>query len=118
MADTLRASLRGHDVLGRYGGEEFALLMPGADVPAALTGTERVRLAVGEKPIEAGPLSIPLTVSAGVAAYGVNGSDWESLLRSADAALYEAKRGGRNRTVAAQGAPPVSAQSTVPLPVG
>jgi len=118
VADTLRESLRGHDVLGRYGGEEFALLMPGADVPAALAGTERVRLAVGEKPIEAGPLSIPLTVSAGVAAYGVNGSDWESLLRSADAALYEAKRGGRNRTVAAQGAPPVSAQSTVPLPVG
>jgi diguanylate cyclase (GGDEF)-like protein len=117
VADTLRASLRGHDVLGRYGGEEFALLMPGADVPAALAGTERARLAVGEKPIEAGSVSIPLTVSAGVAAYGVNGSDWESLLRSADAALYEAKRGGRNRTVAAHGAPPASAQSTVPLPV-
>jgi len=118
VADTLRASLRGHDVLGRYGGEEFALLMPGTDVPAALAGTERARLAVGEKPIEAGPVSIPLTVSAGVAAYGVNGSDWESLLRSADAALYEAKRGGRNRTVAAQGAPPGSAQSTVPLAIG
>ena len=118
VADTLRASLRGHDVLGRYGGEEFALLMPGADVPAALAGTERARLAVGGKPIEAGLLSIPLTVSAGVAAYGVNGSDWESLLRSADAALYEAKHGGRNRTVTALGAPPVPAQSTVPLAIG
>ncbi|MFA5912463.1 MAG: GGDEF domain-containing protein [Burkholderiales bacterium] len=105
IADTLRASLRGHDVLGRYGGEEFALLMPGADTAAAMTGTERVRLAVGERPIRVGEVSIPVTISAGVAAFGVNGSDWESLLRSADAALYEAKRGGRNRVVAAQGPP-------------
>ena len=105
IADTLRASLRGHDVLGRYGGEEFALLMPGADTAAAMAGTERVRLAVGERPIRVGEVSIPVTISAGVAAFGVNGSDWESLLRSADAALYEAKRGGRNRVVAAQGPP-------------
>ncbi len=110
VADTLRASLRGHDVLGRYGGEEFALLMPGADTAAAMAGTERVRLAVGERPIRVGQVSIPITISAGVAAYGVNGSDWESLLRSADAALYEAKRGGRNRVVAAQG-PPASLSS-------
>ena len=103
VADTLRASLRGHDVLGRYGGEEFALLMPGADTAAALAGTERARLAVGERPIRAGQLSIPVTVSAGVAVYGANGTDWESLLRSADAALYEAKRAGRNRVVAAHG---------------
>ena len=105
IADTLRASLRGHDVLGRYGGEEFALLMPGADTAAAMAGTERARLAVGERPIRVGEVSIPVTISAGVAAFGVNGSDWESLLRSADAALYEAKRGGRNRVVAAQGPP-------------
>ncbi len=118
VADTLRASLRGHDVLGRYGGEEFALLMPGADASAAVAGTERARRAVGERPIGAGPLSIPITVGAGVAAYGVNGSDWESLLRSADAALYEAKRGGRNRVVAAHGPPPARTQSTVPLPAG
>ena len=118
VADTLRASLRGHDVLGRYGGEEFALLMPGADTAAAMAGTERARLAVGERPVEAGRLSIPVTVSAGVAVYGPNGSDWESLLRSADAALYEAKRGGRNRVVAAHGPPATLTQSTVPLPAG
>jgi diguanylate cyclase (GGDEF)-like protein len=118
VADTLRASLRGHDVLGRYGGEEFALLMPGADVTAAIAGTERARLAVGERPVQAGALSVTVTVSAGVAAYGENGSDWESLLRSADAALYEAKRNGRNRVIAAQGPPATPAQSTVPLPNG
>jgi diguanylate cyclase (GGDEF)-like protein len=105
VADTLRASLRGHDVLGRYGGEEFALLMPGADAAAAMVATERARVAVGERPIEAGSVSVPMTVSAGVAAYGVSGSDWESLLRSADAALYEAKRAGRDRVVAAAGLP-------------
>lgn len=103
VADTLRASLRGHDVIGRYGGEEFALLMPGADTAAALTGTERARLAVGERPIQVGSLRIPITVSAGVAADGSAGAHWESLLRRADAALYEAKRSGRNRVVAAQG---------------
>ena len=118
VADTLRASLRGHDVLGRYGGEEFALLMPGTDTSAAMAGTERARLAVGERPIEAGRISIPVTVSAGVAVYGLDGSDWESLLRSADAALYEAKRGGRNRVVAAHGPPATLTQSTVPLPAG
>ena len=118
VAELLRASLRGHDALGRYGGEEFALLMPGADIPAALAGTERARLAVGERPIRVGALSITVTVSAGVAAYGANGSDWESLLRSADAALYEAKRGGRNRVVAAHGPPPARDQSAVPLPAG
>ena len=101
VADTLRASLRGHDVLGRYGGEEFALLMPGADATAALAATERARVAVGERPVAAGSIAVPMTVSAGVAVFGVDGSDCESLLRSADAALYEAKRGGRNRVVAA-----------------
>jgi len=118
VADTLRASLRGHDVLGRYGGEEFALLMPGADTAAAMAGTERARLAVGERPIEAGRLSVPITVSAGVAVYGLDGSDWESLLRSADAALYEAKRSGRNQVVAAHGPPAARIESTVPLPAG
>ena len=117
VADTLRASLRGHDVIGRYGGEEFALLMPGADTAAALAGTERARLAVGERPIQVGSLRIPITVSAGVAAVGSAGADWESLLRSADAALYEAKRSGRNRVVAAQGPPPRGG-STVPLQTG
>lgn len=105
VADRMRASLRGHDVLGRYGGEEFALLMPGADAAAALAGTERVRLAVGAQAIRTDALSIPVTVSAGVAIYGLDGRDWESLLRSADAALYEAKRGGRNRIAAAQATP-------------
>lgn len=103
--DVLRSSLRGHDVLGRYGGEEFALLIPGVDKAVAMQTAERACRAVGGRPIAAGQLSIPVTLSAGVAVYGVDGSDWETLLRSADAALYEAKQGGRNRVLAAPGAP-------------
>ena len=92
--------------------------MPGADTAAALAGTERARLAVGERPIQAGSLRIPITVSAGVAAVGSAGADWESLLRSADAALYEAKRSGRNRVVAAQVLASARGGSTVPLRTG
>jgi diguanylate cyclase (GGDEF)-like protein len=101
--DTLRVNLRGHDVLARYGGEEFALLIPGADKAAAMLAAERARLTVGARPIEVGQISIPITVSAGVAAYGVDGSDWESLLSGADKALYEAKHGGKDRVVGARG---------------
>jgi diguanylate cyclase (GGDEF)-like protein len=103
--DAMRTSLRGHDVLGRYGGEEFTVLIPGADTAGALLAAEHVRRAVGERPIETGQLSIPITLSAGIAAYGADCSDWESLVRAADAALYEAKQGGRNRVVAARGSP-------------
>jgi diguanylate cyclase (GGDEF)-like protein len=101
VAEKLRASLRAHDILGRYGGEEFALLLPGADRNTAEVVAERARLAVSARPIEAGGFSIPLTVSAGVASYGVNGTDWETLLQSADMALYEAKRDGRNQVISA-----------------
>jgi diguanylate cyclase (GGDEF)-like protein len=101
--DALRANLRGHDVLGRYGGEEFALLLPGTDKAGAMLAAERARHGLGERPVEAGSLSIPISVSAGVAAYGIDGTDWESLVSGADKALYEAKRGGKNRVVAARG---------------
>ena len=77
------------------------MLLPGADRRAAEVVAERARLAVGARPIEAGGFSVPLTVSGGVASYGVNGTDWEALLQSADMALYEAKRDGRNQVISA-----------------
>lgn len=100
FADTLRSAVRSHDVPGRYGGEEFALLMPGIDKTAACAIVERCRQAVESRGIEHDGRPIAVAVSAGVAAFGEDGRDLESLIKAADAALYQAKRSGRNRVVA------------------
>jgi diguanylate cyclase (GGDEF)-like protein len=104
FTDTLRSVVRPHDLLGRYGGEEFALVMPGIDKTAACAIVERCRQAVERRGIEHDGRPIELTVSAGVAAFGEDGSDLETLIKAADAALYQAKRSGRNRVVAASSA--------------
>jgi diguanylate cyclase (GGDEF)-like protein len=96
VADRLRATLRGTDRLGRYGGEEFAVLLPEATVDTADLG-ERLRVAVARGPIEtdAGPL--PVTVSVGVRVFEPAREDLATALNGADAALYRAKQAGRNR---------------------
>lgn len=101
FADALRSVVRTHDFLGRYGGEEFALVLPGIDKAAASAIVERCRQAVEKRSIEHDGRPIKVTLSAGVAAFGEDGSDLEKLIRAADAALYQAKRSGRNRVVAA-----------------
>ncbi len=89
---------RTEDLLARYGGEEFVAIMPGADADIAANVGESMRRA-----IEAAQLGT--TISVGVAAALPNGSSPEALLASADAALYRAKEGGRNRVVVADQAP-------------
>jgi diguanylate cyclase (GGDEF)-like protein len=98
VAERVRRVLRAIDILGRTGGEEFAVLLPGTTREAAsLIIAERVRRAVAEEPIptDAGPVSV--TISVGVASAGTGREDLQALLKAADAALYEAKQGGRNR---------------------
>jgi diguanylate cyclase (GGDEF)-like protein len=91
----LRQAVRRQDLVFRYGGEEFLILVPGADGESAAALAERVRLAVQDDS-SAGPWH--LTVSAGVAvADRFSASSPLGLLRRADAALYQAKRAGRNR---------------------
>ncbi len=109
-AQRLRSGVRAHDVLGRYGGEEFALLMPGLDKEAGLRAAERVRSGVEALGLEHGDVRLKLTISAGVAAFPHDGADWETLLTAADVALYAAKVSGRNRVVPAQhpARPPLS----------
>lgn len=103
FADVLRDTVRPYDIVGRYGGEEFALLMPQTGKETAARVAERVRHELATRGVAAGATRIEVTASAGVASYGVDGADWDSLLSAADNALYEAKRAGRDRVVTAAG---------------
>jgi len=97
-AQRIKTCIRPYDTLGRYGGEEFLLVLPAADAPGAVCVAERIRNAFDALPIasERGP--IPITVSLGVAVSGEAATfDSESLLQMADEALYRAKQMGRNR---------------------
>jgi len=95
----LQSAVRTYDSIGRYGGEEFLVVVPGADEASALQQAERLRASISKAPIEVDQSSaIPLTISLGVTAPAEpEASNLESLLRAADLALYEAKRKGRNR---------------------
>jgi two-component system cell cycle response regulator len=95
LAGRCTKTLRSHDVLGRYGGEEFVIVFPETNLDEATVVAERLRSAIAERPVAAGELSLPVTVSIGLAT-SARGQTPESLLARADAALYEAKRGGRN----------------------
>ncbi len=103
FADTVRARLRSSDVFGRWGGEEFGLVLPATDGPGALRLAEAVRAGVEALPLRtADGQPVPLRMSAGVAvAASDSGLNADRLYALADRALYEAKAGGRNRVVAA-----------------
>jgi diguanylate cyclase (GGDEF)-like protein len=93
-------SLRPYDAVGRYGGEEFLIVLPDCDADAALGLAERLRQCVTQERIEVEEREIQITLSLGVAALtGQVELDAVELLRAADSALYEAKRMGRNRVV-------------------
>ena len=97
----LRADIRKHDTVGRYGGEEFALLMPQTGKDTAVRVAERIRRALEARGVRVDAGRIEVTVSAGIATYGIDGEDWDTLLSAADTALYEAKNSGRNRVITA-----------------
>ncbi|MBK7971820.1 MAG: GGDEF domain-containing protein [Deltaproteobacteria bacterium] len=89
--------LRRNDTLGRLGGEEFAIVLPETDRGAAVAAAERVRAAIAAATIPVGSTAVALTLSAGCAELAPDDPDFDALLRRADAALYRAKRAGRNR---------------------
>ncbi|MCP8999808.1 diguanylate cyclase [Pseudarthrobacter sp. RMG13] len=97
FADACRDTVRSADLVGRYGGEEFVLLIPGASAGRADEFAEEVSRRLAQVPTVGG-LEMP-TVSYGVALYDAGTSDVEDLIAAADGALYKAKSLGRNRTV-------------------
>jgi diguanylate cyclase (GGDEF)-like protein len=99
FAAAARATLRDHDILGRLGGEEFALALPGTDLDGALQAAERLRHAITEAPLITSGATYVMTVSIGVVVIEANEALTAALAR-ADHALYAAKSGGRNRVEA------------------
>jgi diguanylate cyclase (GGDEF)-like protein len=96
----LRQSMRAEDIACRYGGEEFCLVLPQMDRDGARQRAELIRAGAARLKVKAGGRTLdPVTLSLGVAMYPENGADSESLMRAADAALYLAKREGRNRVM-------------------
>ena len=94
-------SIRPYDALGRYGGEEFLLVMPGARPEAALAVVERARVAIEKQELVIDGTPLRVTLSAGVAGWSED-VDADTLFRAADKALYRAKQEGRNRAVLAR----------------
>jgi diguanylate cyclase (GGDEF)-like protein len=103
VAATISGQIRGYDSLGRFGGEEFVVLLPGVSESEAMAAAERIRGAVtGIEVTEGNDLISGLSVSIGVALHPAHGNDLEKLISAADAALYRAKNGGRNLVVLAR----------------
>lgn len=101
-ARRMNSSVRPYDSVGRYGGEEFLIVLPGSDGLGALTVAERIRESFANRPVltSAGP--VPVTLSLGVAAEGGEaGLDDSALLIAAGSALARAQKSGRNRTALA-----------------
>ncbi len=104
------AGLREGDMIGRLGGEEFAVLLPTTDGTGAMTVAEKLRIGLEQQSIDIDGKIVNVTASFGVASLSPTVRDVETILDRADKALYEAKNKGRNRTI--EWRPPVNAVDT------
>jgi two-component system, cell cycle response regulator len=101
-ARRLKASMRAYDAVGRYGGEEFLLVLPGCALDAAIDVAQRARRAITAAPVSTGPHAVEVTASFGVATAETGRPlDLEAVIRVADEALYRAKARGRDRVESA-----------------
>lgn len=99
IANVSKGVLRTGDVIGRYGGEEFAVFMPNTNETEAAILAERLRATVENSPFVDGKLNIPVTTSIGVADSVSAGFDFKGLIAAADSTLYKAKENGRNKVM-------------------
>jgi diguanylate cyclase (GGDEF)-like protein len=103
FARLVRSRLRQHDIFGRLGGEEFAILLPDTDMDRGLDVAERLRVAVQENVVEREGVWLRVTMSIGMACFPHHVLTLDGLMSSADKALYKAKVMGRNRVVTYSG---------------
>lgn len=113
-ASRLQSLARNVDILGRYGGEEFAFILPETDLEGAEAFANRARELLSAHPCEYGDLSMVITASAGVAQLDENMSSPEDLIEAADSALYQAKASGRNQVIRYQSDMVASAKTVSP----
>lgn len=97
LAEELRQRIRQPDTIGRYGGEEFLVILPHSMLQAAIQQAERLCKHVRLLLIKPGEAEISLTISIGIAQYKLQKEDWQTFLSRADAALYQAKNNGRDQ---------------------
>ncbi len=97
LALELREHIRHPDTMGRYGGEEFLVVLPHSTVKAAAEQAERLCSHVRSLVVQSGEQEITLTISVGIAQYKIHKEDWQEFLSRADTALYQAKNNGRNQ---------------------
>ena len=102
VGEVISTNLRTSDFAGRYGGEEFLILLPDTDREGAVQAAEKLRATIAR--IEVAGLQRKITASLGLACYPTDAGDADTLVRMADRALYAAKNGGRNRVETAVGA--------------
>ena len=96
ISQFLQKNIRDVDTIARYGGEEFVMLIPDADKESAFSLAERLREELARVNLDNLP---PITISLGIATYPVDGTDIDDLIKKADAAMYAAKKAGRNNSV-------------------
>ncbi|MEI6207181.1 MAG: GGDEF domain-containing protein [Desulfuromonadales bacterium] len=97
VAQTLRSNVRNYDVIGRYGGEEFVILLPDTSFEQSLLAAEHIREKVRNELIEVAGERIPVTASLGVASSGGTDKSLTDIIRRADEGMYKAKAEGRDR---------------------
>lgn len=99
---TCDSHLRTSDILVRYGGEEFLVILPQTGAATAALIAERLRTAIASRVLRIGDLDLPVTASFGVASVAPGDRDLEPLIGRADQMLYAAKRAGRNRVISSE----------------
>ena len=105
FGDFIKTIVRKDDVACRWGGEEFFLILPGASLNAARERAEAIRSGAKQLQVPNGQHHRPLTISSGIAIYPEHGLTKDELIIAADQAMYQAKKGGRDRVVNAQRIP-------------